>query len=87
MPVDLERWECGEAAEENGPDSGLARWEILDARIRNSLHFEIAPWHILRADVKKRARLNCIAHLLSQFPYKELPREKVKLSKRNTKGA
>jgi polyphosphate kinase 2 len=46
-----------------------------------------APWNIVRADSKKRARLNCISHLLSQFPYKDLPREKVKLGKRSTKGS
>jgi polyphosphate kinase 2 len=46
-----------------------------------------APWHILRSDDKKRARLNCIAHLLSMIPYKEVPREKVKLPKRSNKGA
>ncbi|HEY1312311.1 MAG TPA: polyphosphate kinase 2 [Steroidobacteraceae bacterium] len=31
-----------------------------------------APWHIVDADNKKRARLNCIAHLLRQIPYKDL---------------
>jgi polyphosphate kinase 2 len=46
-----------------------------------------APWHILRSDDKKRARLNCIAHLLSQIPYKKLPQEKVTLPKRSTKNA
>ncbi len=46
-----------------------------------------APWYILRSDDKKRVRLNCIAHLLSQIPYKELSREKVKLPKRSDKGA
>jgi polyphosphate kinase 2 len=46
-----------------------------------------APWHILRSDDKKRARLNCIAHLLSQIPYKKLPRQKVKLPKRSMKHA
>jgi polyphosphate kinase len=46
-----------------------------------------APWHILRSDDKKRARLNCIAHLLSQIPYKKLPREEIKLPKRSQKGA
>jgi hypothetical protein len=46
-----------------------------------------APWFILRSDDKKRARLNCISHLLSQIPYKKLPREKVQLPKRSTKGA
>jgi polyphosphate kinase 2 len=38
-----------------------------------------APWHIVRADDKKRARLNCIAHLLNLIPYTKLPRQKVKL--------
>ena len=45
-----------------------------------------APWHVVPSDDKKRARLNCITHLLSQIPYKELPRPKVKLGKRNLKG-
>ena len=46
-----------------------------------------APWHIVRSDDKKRARLNVISHLLSQIPYKKVPREKVKLRKRSEKGA
>jgi polyphosphate kinase len=46
-----------------------------------------APWYILRSDDKKRARLNCIRHLLSLVPYKKLPREKVKLPKRSMKKA
>jgi polyphosphate kinase 2 len=33
---------------------------------------KIAPWFIVDADNKKRARLNCIAHLLTQIPYKDL---------------
>ena len=41
-----------------------------------------APWHVLRSDDKKRARLNAISHLLSQIPYKEAPREKPVLPKR-----
>jgi polyphosphate kinase 2 len=45
-----------------------------------------APWYIVRSDDKKRARLNCIAHLLSRIPYKEVPREKVKLPKRSNEG-
>jgi polyphosphate kinase len=48
---------------------------------------EVAPWHIVRSDDKKRARLNCIAHLLSLVPYRQAPREKVKLPRRQTKGA
>jgi polyphosphate kinase 2 len=44
-----------------------------------------APWHILHSDDKKRARLNCIRHLLSLIPYKRVPREKIKLPKRSMK--
>src|SRR5206468_3907544 len=47
---------------------------------------EEAPWHIVRSDDKERARLNCIAHLLKQVPYEEVPRDKVKLPKRSNKG-
>jgi polyphosphate kinase 2 len=46
-----------------------------------------APWYVARSDDKRRARLNIISHLLSRIPYEELPREKVKLPKRSTKGA
>ena len=45
-----------------------------------------APWHILRSDDKKRARLNCISHLLSQISYKKIPKEKIKLPDRSDKG-
>ena len=46
-----------------------------------------APWYILRSDDKKRARLNCIKHLLNQIPYKRVKPDKVKLPKRETKGS
>lgn len=46
-----------------------------------------APWYIVRSDDKKKARLNCITHLLSLVPYKRLKREKLKLPKRSKKGA
>jgi polyphosphate kinase 2 (PPK2 family) len=45
-----------------------------------------APWYIVPSDDKKRARLNCISHLLSLIPYRQAPREKVKLPKRSKKG-
>ena len=45
-----------------------------------------APWHVVRSDDKRRARLNLITHLLKQIPYKKLPREKVKLPKRQDRG-
>src|SRR6476661_1972712 len=41
-----------------------------------------APWYVAHSDDKKRARLNIISHLLGHIPYKEAPREKVKLPKR-----
>jgi polyphosphate kinase 2 len=45
-----------------------------------------APWFLARSDNKRRARLNIISHLLSRIPYEELPREKVKLPKRQDPG-
>lgn len=45
-----------------------------------------APWYLVRSDDKKRARLNCITHLLSLIPYKKLPREKITIPKRTNKG-
>jgi polyphosphate kinase 2 len=48
---------------------------------------EFAPWYIVPSDDKRRARLNCISHLLSLIPYKKVSREKVKLPKRSMKGA
>jgi|SRR5215469_542856 len=44
-----------------------------------------APWYIIRSDDKKRARLNCISHLLSMIPYRKVPRETVQLPKRKNK--
>jgi polyphosphate kinase 2 len=57
-----------------------ARDRMLDAT--DTKH---GPWHILRSDDKKRARLNCITHLLSRIPYKKLKREKIKLPDRARK--
>jgi polyphosphate kinase 2 (PPK2 family) len=48
---------------------------------------EFAPWYIVPSDDKRRARLNCISHLLSLIPYKKVSREKVKLPKRSKEGA
>lgn len=46
-----------------------------------------APWYILPSDDKKRARLNCIRHILNLIPYKKVPRDKIVLPKRSSKGA
>jgi polyphosphate kinase 2 len=45
-----------------------------------------APWHVARSDNKRRARLNIIAHLLGQIPYKDVKRDKIKLPKRQKRG-
>jgi polyphosphate kinase len=69
-PMDLEsysRWY----------DYSKARDEMFTA---TDTHF--APWFVANAENKKRLRLNLISHLLSQIPYKELARDKVKLPKR-----
>lgn len=74
-PMDVESWTCWY-------DYSRARDAMLEAT-----DTEHAPWYIVRSDDKKRARLNCIAHLLSLVPYEEVPRKKVKLPKRSKKGA
>jgi len=45
-----------------------------------------APWYVVNSNDKKRARLNIVTHLLGKIPYKEAPREKVKLPKRQKAG-
>jgi polyphosphate kinase 2 len=45
-----------------------------------------APWYVARTDDKRRARLNIITDLLNRVPYKVLPRDKVKLPKRQKRG-
>jgi polyphosphate kinase len=63
-------------------DYSRARDMMMDATDTDS-----APWHIVLSDDKKRARLNCISHLLSLIPYKRVPNDKVKLPKVSSKGA
>ena len=61
-----------------------SRARDLMLKVTDSKH---APWYILRSDDKKRARLNCLAHILDLIPHKKVEREKVKLPKRSMKGA
>jgi polyphosphate kinase len=49
-------------------------------------HSKHAPWHIIRSDDKRRARLNCISHILERIPYKRVKAERVKLPSRSKKG-
>jgi polyphosphate kinase 2 len=69
-PMDLEsrrRWEDYTKAKE----AMLERTHIPEAR-----------WWVVHADDKKRARLNCISHLLTQLPYQDVPRAPVILPER-----
>ncbi|RLD84064.1 MAG: polyphosphate kinase 2 [Bacteroidetes bacterium] len=43
---------------------------------------KIAPWYVVEADDKKRARLNCMSHLLSLIPYKEVKPKILELPQR-----
>ncbi len=69
-PMDLEsrrRWEAYTKAK-----------EIMLERT----HIKEAPWWVVQADDKKKARLNCIHHLLSQMPYEEVQQPQVELPQR-----
>jgi polyphosphate kinase 2 len=45
-------------------------------------HIPEAPWWVVAANDKKKARLNCITHLLSQIPYEEIPHPEIHLPER-----
>ncbi|MEW4486914.1 polyphosphate kinase 2 [Thalassoglobus sp. JC818] len=69
-PMDLEsrrRWE----------QYTLAKEEMIERT-----NIPEAPWWIVEADEKKRARLNCIHHLLQQFPYSEVTHDRITLPPR-----
>ncbi|MEN9903581.1 MAG: hypothetical protein RLZZ555_146 [Pseudomonadota bacterium] len=61
------------------------RWEAY-TQVKETMlertHIEEAPWWIVPADDKKKARLNCIQHLLSQFDYHEIDKPEVVLPAR-----
>jgi hypothetical protein len=48
---------------------------------------KFAPWYIIRSGDKRRARLNCIRHLLDVIPYERVPRDKTSLPERAMKDA
>jgi polyphosphate kinase len=69
-PMDLEsrrRWEAYTAAKET---------------MLNRTNIPEAPWWVVQAVDKKRARLNCISHLLSQVPYHEVEHQPIDLPER-----
>lgn len=68
----------------------LSKW--FDYSRARDLMFEAtdtkwAPWHILRSNDKKRARLNCISHILKLIPHKGIKRTHVELPERSMKHA
>jgi polyphosphate kinase 2 len=73
-PMDLE-------ARERWVDYSRAKDEMFE-----HTDTETAPWYVVHADVKKHARLNCIAHLLDQFDYEDLTPEPVDLPTRSDDG-
>ncbi len=73
-PMDLQSW---------------ARWwdytKAYDAMIKTT-DTDYAPWYRVHADDKRSARLNCISHLLSMIPYKEIPYKLPPLPKKRRRG-
>jgi polyphosphate kinase 2 len=74
------RWKLSKmdlASRSNWVDYSMAK-DIMFA------HTDIkqAPWYVVNADDKKRSRLNCISHLLSLIPYKNIEPEKIRLPPR-----
>ncbi|HRK39184.1 MAG TPA: polyphosphate kinase 2 [Burkholderiaceae bacterium] len=61
------------------------RWELY-TKVKEVMlertHIPESPWWVVQANDKKKARLNCIAHLLEQMPYSEIPRAPVVLPER-----
>ena len=43
---------------------------------------DVSPWYVVKGDDKRRARLNCIAHLLDQVPYQRVEPNELKLPDR-----
>jgi polyphosphate kinase len=61
------------------------RWEQytkVKEEMLERTNIEEAPWFIVEANDKKRARLNCIHHLLGQVPYEEIPHQPITLPER-----
>ena len=84
-------------------DDPLRQWKLSDmdlpsrerwyqySRARDAMFkatdTKFAPWYVVRSDDKRRARLNCIAHLLKMIPHKKVERAKVRLPDRSKKHA
>ncbi len=63
----------------------ISKWEEYSrAKDEMMVHTDVpaSPWYVVESDIKKHARLNMIAHLLSTIPYTDVPHEKVVLPER-----
>jgi polyphosphate kinase 2 len=83
-------------------DDPLRQWKLSPMDIESYTHWDEysqardmmleatdskdAPWYIIRSDDKRRARLNCISHILSVIPHKKINVENIKLPKRSNKN-
>jgi polyphosphate kinase 2 (PPK2 family) len=80
----------------------IKRWKLSPMDIQSRRHWvdyskakdamfvrtdtKICPWHVVNADNKKRARLNCIAHLPSQVRYNDMVPVEVELPERQSQN-
>ena len=76
----------------------LKQWKLSEMDLQSRIYWEkytkakevmfkrtntkVSPWYIVEGNDKKRERLNCIAHILSKIPYKEIDHNKVELPDR-----
>ena len=79
-------------------ENPIKRWKLSPMDLKSREHWveysrakdmmqkytdtELSPWNVVNADNKKKARLNCIGHFLSQIPYGEIPRAEIMLTPR-----
>ena len=80
----LKRWKFS-----NMDLESRSRWiEYSKAKDEMFTHTDtkLSPWFVVNADIKRKARLNCIKHLLSLIPYQEIKHKKIELPPINMEG-
>ena len=81
-------------------DDPMRRWKLSETDLLSRSHWvdfsrakdemfvhtdiSEAPWYVVEADDKRSARINCIAHLLTQVPYEEKPLVELKIPRRQS---
>ena len=78
----IKRWKL------SGMDVELRRHWVDYSRAKDAMFAEtdtkISPWYVVNSDDKKKSRLNCIAHLLSKIPYRDLKPVEIELPPRQS---